>query len=256
MPDTSGSRADSLARRFEFDDWPARGHDRGALLVWNATVAGDELPGMTMERVKRTEASTLAETRAVPEAAGDRTAAAPRVHVQSVWRDDRDPGVLVRVDIFECLSEADARDKALWLLGEFESPLVERTRDVGDVAFATRDDGLILFVRANLVYLLRNIERRGRAMRQAAQALDAAAVSTPDARRRTTGTRMPHPPESGSAETVEATLQEAEAGSPERPAPRKFSAPEGDIAVRGGSVVYAGPRSGLERLEVYEWQPE
>jgi hypothetical protein len=206
---------------------------------------------MTLERVKRTETTALVESAGVLEAVGDRTADAPRVHVQSVWRDDRHPDVLVRVDIFECLSEADAREKALWLLGEFESPHVERMLDVGDVAFATRDDGLILFVRANLVYLLRNIDRRGRSVHQAALAFDAATVSTPDTLRR--AARVVPPPQDGeSSQGLEATVQGVEPAAVGQPPSRKFVAPEGRFVVRDGSVVYEGPRSGLERVEVYE----
>jgi hypothetical protein len=253
MPETPASYADTLKRRFAYGDWPRR-RGRGALFIWNAALAGDELPGMTMERVKRFETESVVDPSGRPEAARDRLTDAPRAHLQSLWRDHGRSGVLVRVDIAEGLSAADAREKALWLLGEFESPLVERSGDLGDVAFATRGDGLILFVRANLVYLLRNIERRGIALRQAAQALDAAAVGAPDSRRRPLAGITPQARESGPSGTVEATLQRADAGSAERHVCRTFAAPEGEIAWREGAIVYEGPRSGLERLQVFEWR--
>ena len=166
---------------------------------------------------------------------------------------------MVRVDVFECASAGDAREKALWMLGEFESPLIEPTSGIGDLAFASRGDALLLFVRANLVYLLRSIGPVRSETRSAARALDTAVVSTPESRRRAVSPiapdRAPSASPGGSAPdaTIEATVGAAAADDPAGPVSRKFVAPEGEFVQRGDVIVYRGPQAGLDRLAAYEW---
>ncbi|HXW78850.1 MAG TPA: hypothetical protein VEJ84_05095 [Acidimicrobiales bacterium] len=74
---------------------------------------------------------------------------------------DKDDHAVLRVDIIETSTAAEARDQLLALLGQFESPLVEqhRTGDLGDVAFGPPGGATVLFTRANVVAGLSNAER-------------------------------------------------------------------------------------------------
>lgn len=252
MVETPAARADALKRRFAFDRWPRRSA-AGALFIWNMALADDTVPGMTIVRAKTIDADAAIGPRSRPKELHDASVHAPRLHVQSLWRYAVPSDVLMRVDVFECTSETDAREKALWLLGEFESPLVEPAQGVGDVAFASRGEGLILFVRANLVCLLRNIERRGHGVRRAALALDAAAVGTHRLRQCSLKVSKPRPTRGTGDRAVEATLELADGDGIEGNVPRKFVAPDGEIELRGGAVVFTGPRAALGQVAAYEW---
>src|SRR5689334_16182104 len=139
---------DTIRRRFDFNTWPKRSRLGWALFVSNLALRGDEIPGMTPVRSRRIVPSSLL---GVPEASGisaQRLQASslqhlPRVHLESVWRDLARPVVVMRVDIFECASEFDAHDKAVWMLGEFESPMIEQSQGVGDVVASTRSDSVV-----------------------------------------------------------------------------------------------------------------
>jgi hypothetical protein len=80
----------------------------------------------------------------------------------SLWKP---PGgrelVLLRVDLIDTVGPNVAREELLRLLGEFESPTVQRQLNVGagDVAFGPPDGTALLFLRANIVVALRNAER-------------------------------------------------------------------------------------------------
>jgi hypothetical protein len=261
MSDSITRHTDILKRRFAYDDWAARRMTRDVLFVWNMMLNGNELPGLAMQRMRRIEPAMLldGEMRSHRLALRDGRDDAPRVHLQSIWRDPTQPAVMIRTDVFECASAADAREKALWMLGEFESPLIEPTAGIGDVAFASRGETLLLFVRANLVFLLRSIGPLRTETRTAALVLDTAAIATPESHRcavpnRTRSDRAaaPSPVEATPDATIEATVAEIPDDLDEL-ASRKFAAPEGEIAYSRGAIVYRGPRAGFERLTAYEW---
>jgi hypothetical protein len=176
---------------------------------------------------------------------------APLAHSQSLWQPSGASGVIVRVDLFECLSQADADEKAVWLLGEFQSPSIWPTPDIGDFAFGGRADGVLLFVRGNVVCLLRNIGREPCSLRSAALALDAHALSTPSDGRRPVGVSARAIRADDPGEIVEVALAET-VDSESATVCRKFIAPEGELVARGTSILYRGPRSGLETLAAYE----
>jgi hypothetical protein len=141
------------------------------------------------------------------------------------------------------------------LLGEFQSPLIERSHGVGDLAFGTRQDGVLLFARGNLVYLLRNLGSRRVSVRNAGLALDAHATSTPSQVQRIA---PQHAFARGGTDTeiVKVTLYDA--GGDNRPEGvcRKFVVPEGEVRVTGQSIIYRGRRAGLSALAVYECSNE
>ena len=77
--------------------------------------------------------------------------------VQSLWRQsDGDPEKLLRVDFLECNCRETAHRQLVGMLGQFESPMIERqlSSPVGDVSFAHPGDHIVAFARANLVLLI------------------------------------------------------------------------------------------------------
>lgn len=132
------AQLDRLRERYDFQSWsqPAR----PSSLAWSFQLTGNELPGWRPHRIQRVD---------LP---GDPPA------TLSVWRPTDGDGALLAVNVYECDSESAAREQLLRLLGEFQGPPLTRTAEPGDVAFTAGSSG-ILFVRANLVALVRSIER-------------------------------------------------------------------------------------------------
>ena len=114
---------------------------------------------------------------------------------------------------------------------------------------------MLLFVRANLVYLLRNVGTRATSTRGAALALDADAASMPPDRRRPL--EISADDEASSAgqrsQDVRVSIQDNSSESRLRSGCRKFVAPHGAVAVEGPSILDRGPFHGLQALSVYEW---
>jgi hypothetical protein len=260
MPNDDVDLLDTMRRRFDFDAWRNRSTLAESLFVWNLALRGDELIGMTPVRRRRIEPAALLNLPEGKELAAARSGARaidhlPRVHLESIWRDAARPDVAVRVDVFECASQLDAHDKVIWLLGEFESPLVDRSHGVGDVALGTRQDAVLLFARANLVFLLRNIGRTWMPVRAAALALDAHALDTPPDAQRELRFAAQRGAARAALDTVEVKLESDAGGAGSQGACRKFVATQGELCVSGGTVVYRGPRAGLDTLVAYEWDP-
>lgn len=63
---------------------------------------------------------------------------------------------LLHLQVFECASREAARRKMLELLADFQSPDLRRTDVVGEVAFFFGEATMLLFVRGNVVVLLRH----------------------------------------------------------------------------------------------------
>jgi hypothetical protein len=243
---------DVVKQRFAFDRWQHQRSLSGAMFVWNVDFRGDELPDVRAERLERLELSDLFEP--VAQSATGRSAVSVSseklavAQVHAIWRHTKHPDVLIRVDTFECPSFEDGRELLVWLLGEFESPLVVRKDGIGDVGFSEREDRVLLFARANLVYLLRNIGRRPVPVIQVGAALDANALSRPDTARRAAA-RMSFAADT--QEVVEATLVDLTSERPAEQGTRKFFAPAGEIRIDDRRIVYRGPREALDALTDY-----
>jgi hypothetical protein len=128
---------DAFAERYGFDQWsePQRGVE--ALFVWRLALGGDELPGHRLVRI---------ETVGHPDAPA----------IASLWSADEKEALLVRVDVTEAPSVPAARAELLRVLGEFQSPKIERIDGPGDVAFGPAGFRTVVFARANVVVLVRN----------------------------------------------------------------------------------------------------
>lgn len=82
-------------------------------------------------------------------------------------------GQEIRLDIYVCDSAALARNCLLQQLGRFDSPSLRRTDiGVGEIAFVETETGSTLFVRSNLVTLVRNARTAAVSLANFAQRLD------------------------------------------------------------------------------------
>ncbi len=181
------------------------------------------------------------------------------------------PNAMVRIDLFECASRDEAHESLVRIVSDFESPLIEELKGpIGDVAFAGRGTGLILFARANLVYLLRNVGRRAVSVEPNALALDGATVAVPEelaprvvssadervyravssAEERAPGivSSAEERVRAADNELIEVPVENAPtAGADDR---RKYFSPAGELFVCDGCVTYRGPSSGLPEVKV------
>lgn len=156
-----------LAERFAFDEWRGRSTLEEELFVWTFAFLGEELPGWT-----------LVELQQLPRAAGG-----PPV-TRGLWGStSRGRERVLEVQVTECESRLDAHTALLGALRQFQSPLVRRDDRVavGDIAFGGpgRVPTMLLFARANLVYLVRNRARTVAAVADAAAGCDAAVTARP-----------------------------------------------------------------------------
>ncbi|HKE29166.1 MAG TPA: hypothetical protein VKB88_42740 [Bryobacteraceae bacterium] len=130
-----------IEQRFGAKDWYGRG-PRGRRMVKEFGFEGSELVEWRLERSHRDEGTKP-----------------PSIH--SIWRHDEAGNELLAVDAFECASVKAAHDQLIEILGDLESPLVERRtgkNQIGDVSFVLNDT-MVLFARANIVLLIRNAGR-------------------------------------------------------------------------------------------------
>lgn len=136
------SQQDDLKRRFNYEVWQAKPGENEGRPVSRVTLRGDELPGFVAQRIQRVEAAENFPA-----------------YVRSIWQQSKSEGdVLITMDLYECASTSAAREFLLRLLGEFQSPEVQRQTPgtVGDVAFVYPGDTMLLFSRRNVVVWLRN----------------------------------------------------------------------------------------------------
>lgn len=149
-----------LRQHYRFDEWAGRSRTAARLFVVGHDVgrqvaAAGEVRGV--RNIQPAQPALPKATRAFsrPSGTGD--------------------DVLVDIQVFECASRAEAHQLLLVVLGEFQSPDLMRRNDIewGDVCFTTPGEGAVLFVRGNLLHVLRNAGRRRIPLLDVAAALDA-----------------------------------------------------------------------------------
>jgi len=128
-----------LEKRYGAREW--YGYTKhGRRVVKDFSLDKWEIPGWTPQRVERNEL-------------------AKPPTIRSLWRRGESTTQLLAIDMFECASVKAAHDQLIEAFGNIESDAVERRtgkNSPGDVAFAL-DDTMVLFARANLVALIRNV---------------------------------------------------------------------------------------------------
>ncbi len=152
----NAERLERLRKRYGWDEWgtPAAGRPETPPLV----VRADEqlLPGWRLQRLD----PLPAEERNRPGG------------IRTLWAGDE--GAVLSVEIWQCTSPAAAREQLLEVLGQFESPQVERAKGaaaIGEIAFVHGEQTL-LFARENVVVLVRNAGPRIVPVLEAARKLD------------------------------------------------------------------------------------
>lgn len=226
-----------LAERYGFASWkdastPKPGQEESFL--WQFALFGREIAGWTAHRVQRTALSNTVRANF------------------SIWRPaSGDASSLLAVDVFELPSRGEARAHLLEVLGEFQGPLLARREDVGAIAFASGDAALI-FTRANLVLVIRSVERVLAPVPAVARALDQYLLTRP----------TPTPGVGPEIRAFRSATEKASRGSPaplvveaiesqERPIWYKVFATGGEVRVEGGQLVYVAAATGLQQLTLF-----
>jgi hypothetical protein len=150
---------EELRRRHGFDDWRGSRATDEELFAWGFFFGGQELPGRRALRIDPVEAPGW------PPA------------VQSLWGVEDEnvsgEGPLVRVDVYECMSRAEAHELVVRLLAQFQSPVIERRRNgLGDVAFGMPGDRSVLLARANVAVVVLNAGTEIQAVEPVAREID------------------------------------------------------------------------------------
>ena len=137
------SSRDQLAQKFDFEAWKSAPSGDATLSIGGLFDVGSELDRWAARRVQVVT---------FPRAQAAR---------QSMWQESSSAEVILRLDLIEAASTAVAREIVLELLGEFQSPQIQRLADppAGDLAFGAPGDSAMLFARANVVVLVRNAGR-------------------------------------------------------------------------------------------------
>jgi hypothetical protein len=257
------NQAAIVRRRFDFDGWCGRNSLGGQLISYNTNPAV-RLPGHEETRVRTSVASTAAPVAAAADGvmrdlAGREVVAAPSPDVPSqrsaqvVWWSESRPSVIVRAELFQHDSQMDAHEFLLRLLGEFQSPFVER-KDVvfDDVAFGGRSDGLLLFARTNLVYLVRNVGWQPESVFTVALSLDADAISQPEPEDAAPAWREASAPGLANAQEADQQVEIVVADLADVPpiTSIKVFARSGDLHVDAGRIMFRGPDSAARALRV------
>lgn len=133
-----------LEKMFAFDSWKAAPRGAARVAIGGLVEVGSELDGWTARRFDPVK---------VPGA---------RAANQSMWQKGRSAEALLRLDLVEATSATASRELLLELLGQFQSPQIQRVTDppAGDLAFSAPGDAVILFSRGNVVAMVRNAGRR------------------------------------------------------------------------------------------------
>jgi hypothetical protein len=131
------SKLEFLEKRYEFAAWRHAGRPAETLFFMDFLIGARDLEGYQPERIEE----------------HDPGRGWPRAHT-SLWRSEAEEAVLIEVQVLEADSRDLARALLLQSLGQFQAVL-EADADVGDVAFATRGRGAVIFALENLAVLVR-----------------------------------------------------------------------------------------------------
>ncbi len=229
---------DNLERRHAYESWQNRNALSENLFVWRFFLSGNEIPGWQAHRIQAVEAAGWPPG------------------IQSIWHQPpAETETLLRVDVFECASRADAHAFLIQLLGEFQSPLIGRRTEgaIGDVAFSHPGDAGLLFARANLVLLIQNAGRELVAVDDVARRIDSELIIRPDRREvRVVPEIRRFEVAAAQGAAREGVLLEVEAADPlDRPLWYKFFSPSGEVLLAEGRLIYRAAASGPQEVTVY-----
>lgn len=247
---------EDLAEQFRFPTWQGRRVLRDNLFVWRLELAGDEFASWEAQHVQavpvipeahENRRFILARRNAAPEA--EVVAYGPQL-VVSTWRNPAAPGALMSVAIYQCTSAEDARSRCLLVLGEFQTLRMEQADylEIGDVAFAAPELLTILFVRGNLVVLLRNGGKDLVSLAEAARSLDVSLIARPRAGGTTPRSRPGKALFRLKGRTAGRPLELHMVDTPGLKRARFFSQ-GGEVSFRDGRLTFTNPTPGATQLE-------
>lgn len=149
--------SERLKQRHEFKAWSNQNRLPESLFVQGFFVDSRLLDGWQLLRETR-----LRETR--------------HPVVSTIWRSTTggDEDHLLRIDFRENASRLQAHEAVLKAVGEFESPFVERQAEetLGDVCFVVQGGRVVVFARANLVFIVVNLGANATDVKEIAKRLD------------------------------------------------------------------------------------
>jgi hypothetical protein len=228
----------ALKKRYAFDEWRLRRAPGESIFIWKHVLGEKQLPGWRPERIQAV-----------------RTSKAPPGHTSLWQRTDGRGRALLNLDIFECGSAIAAHEYIVWLLAEFQSPLVDRRDElaIGSVSFTVPDDTAILFARSNLVVMMRNAGPELVPLAEIARRFDASIAARP------TRTGAGQPPRIDRFDvTVDRTGRRPvaalalEASHPRgRPVWFKLFAADGNFGIRDHAVAWVPAGPGRQEIAAY-----
>jgi hypothetical protein len=260
-----------VKQQVRFTEWETRRKLPEHLLVWRFFLFGTELPRWALHRV-----------RAVQVPGGPR-------QIRSIWVPESHtetfgiPGVqpsrapfraatatapVLHADLYECPNLRSAHEFLVGLLGEFQLPGVfpDFQSRIGDVFFAGTDQ-VAVFVRANLVILMRNVGGEPAPVPDLAADLDLELIRSPEpkvpaaaksagAAKATTlqvalGSRTPLPLDPGLRRRPPQVRSAALAGTPAEVAVPsgpmcKIYSRLGEVVQEDGQLLYSGDQLGTD----------
>ena len=83
------------------------------------------------------------------------------VLLQILWVPSGEPQAAISTQVFEAKTASKAAGLLLYLLGQFQGPPLKRVREkIGDVAFSTPGNRLVVFQRQNLAVVVSNVREK------------------------------------------------------------------------------------------------
>jgi len=221
-----------------YDEWQNSNTLDTNLFVWQFLASDVQIPGLKSRKIQRIEVRDTVRA------------------VHSIWAPTGgEKHVLFNVEIYECSSRREAQHLLLERIAQmqFADTLTRREQsEIGDVAFVTPADDMILFARANLALLISHIGHEEAPVSKIASGFDAQFVSRPSAPAKEVAA-----PEIQTVELAAPFRLEAALLSTAIPNPQnenlwfKFFSEAGEIQMVDGIPHYKPEREGMHEITIF-----
>jgi hypothetical protein len=226
---------EDVKKRYEYEKWEGITNLEEDLFIWKFFLSGKEFPNWHAHLIKPTTIRRM-----------------PPM-IKTIWRPaEAEPEKLLRMDVYECKSRVAAHVFLMRLLGEFQSPLIERDMNlVGDVAFRAREEFAIQFARANIVFALASVGHNLVSVKDFAGNIDSNLISRPDVKNKVSPeiTRFDiHTKKWKVGVPVPIVIEALDVLN--RPLWFKFFSP-GEVLLEEGQLFYRPISKGLQKVTVF-----
>ncbi len=234
----------SLEATFRFDEWREVKQLDTDLFIWQFFFLGEEFMGWQPHQVRNIEP--------------DQETQQPPLSMATLISVEGETPMSIRLDAHELASRAAALDFLLGSLAQFQLPYIERLvqaeeQGLGEVVFGTPERTCLLFVRANLVGMVRNIAREPINVEPFARNFDHYLASQPD---------QSEPTLTPEIELVEESLPPLEPGAiipfrvsekirGERRVWYKFFSNSGKVRQKDGQLFYHAAEAEVHEVKAY-----